>query len=73
MASDAWQDLLEERAHAAADDATCRHEAADQAFTALLEPLRTFEEENRDLIEQRRAGWAEIEERASRTADPVTR
>lgn len=66
-----WRELDEQRADAAAADADCRREAHTLAFTALLPLLEDFQEEHRDGIEQRRAAWADVEERAAQAVDPA--
>lgn len=71
VASAEWSELDQQRADAAAADADCRREAHTLAFTALRQPLEDFQEEHRAGIEERRAAWADVEERAAQAVDPA--
>jgi len=71
IASDEWGRLDEARDSAASADASCRRDAHDSAFAAMLDPLRTFKEEHKADIEQSRADWAAFEQRANETPDPA--
>jgi hypothetical protein len=68
-----WNRLVEARTDAASADASCRRDAHDLAFAALLDPLRSFKAEHDAEIEQLRAEWAAFEERANQTPDPARR
>ena len=71
IASDEWRRLDEARDSAASADASCRRDAHDYAFAAMLGPMRTFKDERGAEIEQSRADWAAFEQRANETPDPA--
>jgi hypothetical protein len=71
VGSAVWSHLIDSRNSAASADAACRRTAHDLAFTALLQPLQTYQAQHRDEIEQRRAQWEAVETRANNTPDPV--